>query len=136
MKCSTPFGIRDGCSRVSDSSKLEMMVLNAFRHQRWVQPGSFFFLFFTPMCSTPFGIRDGCSSCRSCFGVNLLMCSTPFGIRDGCSCYVIVMRQIFSCSTPFGIRDGCSFSSTTYFRYPSKCSTPFGIRDGCRLRTR
>ena len=83
LLCSTPFGIRDGCSAQIFHIPDPAAVLNAFRHQRWVQrPASIVYpsLF---LCSTPFGIRDGCR--RGYAAVfNQPLCSTPFGIRDGC----------------------------------------------------
>ena len=74
-----------GADQRANINKVAFLVLNAFRHQRWVQcrrcsrdPDN-------DMCSTPFGIRDGCSGWIDICLAAELACSTPFGIRDGCS---------------------------------------------------
>ena len=132
-KCSTPFGIRDGCSSMSvlsskisnraqrlsasemgavrcrsgclpDSESAQRLsasemgagcvcflissscvVLNAFRHQRWVQAKSRIMYGKALLCAQ----RLSASEMGAGFGLRpsyqLHQCSTPFGIRDGCS---------------------------------------------------
>ncbi len=84
-----------------------IVVLNAFRHQRW-KP------------SKPF--LDSASMWRSAQRLSASEMETP-----------LVPAPILissSCSTPFGIRDGNPPEGQPSGFWPFACSTPFGIRDG------
>ena len=83
--CSTPFGIKEGFTRSSQSvaCAATLLVLNAFRHQRGIH----------------FSAGDGRADCRGC--------STPFGIKEGFThTPVDPWAPHPTCSTPFGIKEG------------------------------
>jgi len=130
--CSTPFGIRDGCRFAFAHFFPIYIVLNAFRHQRWVQAIFWDTFLHAFLCSTPFGIRDGCSM-RS----GILVCGDIVLNAFRHQRWVQPIRQYrdghrgCQCSTPFGIRDGCSWDRRPKRIRVDTCSTPFGIRDGC-----
>jgi len=107
-----------------------LKVLNAFRHQRWVQ--------ILPRCLAPYvrcaqrlSASEMGAAELSNAGVGVNECSTPFGIRDGCSRQATNREHVIMCSTPFGIRDGCRAELSNAGVGVNECSTPFGIRDGC-----
>ena len=61
--CSTPFGIKDSCTRHRGRPRRRIYrVLNAFRHQRFLHTtGTAVTRATTIRCSTPFGIKDSCT---------------------------------------------------------------------------
>ena len=135
-RCSTPCGIRDGCT--SRSQIISSGIVN---------------------CSTPCGIRDGCTP-RSAVASPR---GRPPAQRLAASEMVAPMKPrvrvglVQTCSTPCGIRDGCTglgdrgleleelLNALRHQRWLHRhsdlpgdrsvsCSTPCGIRDGCTSR--
>ena len=85
-------------------------VLNALRHQRMVQTNALALVARMVKCSTPYGIRGWCSIQTSCTSLIRIVLNAlrPLRMVQKYS----ALRQIAPtmCSTPYGIRGWCSDS--------------------------
>ena len=119
VKCSTPFGIKEGCAHPpAPYHRQAYLVLNAFRHQRGLRT------------------RHGCKR-RLRISAQRLSASKR-AARTGAQrpaskraapTNVRALACRLRCSTPFGIKEPCRITSSSSGRL--RCSTPFGIKEGC-----
>ena len=164
-RCSTPFGIKGFCTQRHRPASRSRVVLNAFRHQRFlhsikcgsrrsIQPY---------WCSTPFGIKGFCTTVHFVHSDHSDLCAQRLSASKVSaqlrSAEVQAIRlevlnafrhqrflhwwmrddrgQLWECSTPFGIKGFCTVRmQACQSSQSTMCSTPFGIKGFCTRHRR